>query len=189
MLNRGGRGGKDNPWRPTDLIGAKLVGANLSGANLTRAILVRVDFTDANLHDAILRGAVLHLASLYGANLGRRRPDRRGPARCDLRRHHPVAGGVQATGVAARASPWAADHLIPGPPGKRTGRCPAGGVSPRVLRGDVGAENKSGGKLALCIIAIVALRILQYVPGVGTASPGGRTAGEAGLPCPPSFGG
>ena len=68
-LNRGGRGGRDNSRRPTDLTGAKLVRANLSRANLTRATLVRVDLTGADLRGAILRGAVLHLASLYGAIL------------------------------------------------------------------------------------------------------------------------
>ena len=67
----GGRDGRNNPRRPTDLLGAKLVKANLSRANLSRALMVRVDLTGADLRDAILRGAVLHLASLYGVRTWR----------------------------------------------------------------------------------------------------------------------
>lgn len=57
----------------------------------------------------VLRGADLRNRQAArrdpeGRRPHRGRPDRRGPAGRDLRRHHPVAGGVQAAGV-SRKSP------------------------------------------------------------------------------------
>ena len=95
-LNRGGRGGKNNPRRPTDLLGAKLVRANLSRANLSRALLVRVDLTGADLQRRDPAGRRAAPGEPVRCEPGGRRPQRRRPERCHLRRRDSVPGRFRA---------------------------------------------------------------------------------------------
>lgn len=60
---------KNNRWKSSDFIGAKLKGADLRGANLRGCLLIAADLRDADMRVTDLIGADLRDANLSGADL------------------------------------------------------------------------------------------------------------------------